>query len=181
MKKINKEILIKFRKTTDPKKLDEMIYNFEKTMNQLNYNYFLKESENPFIYLIEYSKPEDLIKQLQQKEYEDLEIVDMMIVKCTINNLNHIIDVILKKIRNKLQYTDTYNLTCHMDSYITCYSKDEFEEILNENLKDLIYIQQNSNNPTWNINIYIIGEISAINITRSNKNRNKFNQYMVKT
>ena len=68
-----------------------------------------------------------------------------------------------------------------MDSYITCYSKDEFEEILNENLKDLIYIQQNSNNPTWNINIYIIGEISAINITRSNKNRNKFNQYMVKT
>ena len=67
MKKINKEILIKFRKTTDPKKLDEMLYNFEKTMNQLNYNYFLKESENPFIYLIEYSKPEDLIKQLQQK------------------------------------------------------------------------------------------------------------------
>ena len=168
MKKINKEILIKFRKTTDPKKLDEMLYNFEKTMNQLNYNYFLKESENPFIYLIEYSKPEDLIKQLQQKEYEDLEIVDMMIVKCTINNLNHIIDVILKKIRNKLQYTDTYNLTCHMDSYITCYSKDEFEEILNENLKDLIYIQQNSNNPTWNINIYIIGEISAIKINLIN-------------
>ena len=42
-KQNNKEILIKFKQTENPKELDEMLYQFEKELNEVNGNYFLKE------------------------------------------------------------------------------------------------------------------------------------------
>ncbi len=175
MKKQTKseEILIKFNKTNDPKKLDEMIYNFEKTIQNNTYNYFLKESENPYIFFIEHPKPEEFIKEINLKETEINEIIP---VKCVLNNINYISSLILKKIRHKITYNDTFNIQCHIDSYTTQQTKEELEKELERNIHEITHIST-SEDPMWKINVYIIGEISAINITRSNKNRNKFSQY----
>ena len=54
-KQNNKEILIKFKQTENPKELDEMLYQFEKELNEVNGNYFLKESESPFIYFLDFN------------------------------------------------------------------------------------------------------------------------------
>ena len=50
-------------------------------------------------------------------------------------------------------------------------------EKLKSKIQDILAIPIQKNNPIWNINIHIIGEVSAINIERSNKNRNKYSQY----
>lgn len=59
------EMLVKFNQVTTPQELDEEIYLFEKKMNEQAYNYFLKESENPFIFILEYPKPDELIKEIE--------------------------------------------------------------------------------------------------------------------
>lgn len=52
--KTNKpELLIKFNETENAKQLDEMIYQFEKNINNKKEDYFLKESENPYIFFLE--------------------------------------------------------------------------------------------------------------------------------
>ena len=57
MKVKNQEILVKFNEVKTPYELDEILYQFHKIMNQLNNSYYLKESEDPLIYFIEYSNP----------------------------------------------------------------------------------------------------------------------------
>ena len=64
--KTNKpELLIKFNETENAKQLDEMIYQFEKNINNKKEDYFLKESENPYIFFLEYPKPQELIKEIE--------------------------------------------------------------------------------------------------------------------
>ncbi|PAV07383.1 hypothetical protein [Methanosphaera cuniculi] len=173
-KQIQHEVLIKFIETENPRQLDNMLYNFEKHLDELKYEYFLKETENPFIYFIEYPKPNELIKITNT---ENLKIEDIKEVTCTINNLNHISYTIIEKIRYKITPTDTFKINIHKDSYIP------YENIINTHTEitnaicNILYISESSNDPTWDINIHLIGELCAISIKRSNKNRNKFSQY----
>lgn len=175
-KKNKKEVLIKFNQVNNPKELDEMLYQFERNMNNKKYNYFLKESENPFIFFIEYPQPDELIKEITYSH--DINYINEILpVTCVLNNMNYITATILKKIRHKISYNDTFNVTCHMDTYSSLYNTYEIENELIYRLQEIIGIPVSKNDPMWNIQIHIIGEICAINISRSNKNRNKFSQY----
>lgn len=165
-KQYNKEILIKFKQTQDPKELDEMLYEFEKKLKQVNINYYLKESENPFIYFLENDKPEELVKKLQiNKEYF------VIPVTCVINNMNYITSVILRKIRHKLCYKDTFKINCHMDSYCINQTEENIKNELTKRIENIIKIENTAKNPVWTINLYVIGDITAINITNAKSNR----------
>ncbi|WP_455646002.1 hypothetical protein [Methanosphaera sp.] len=170
------ELLIKFTEVTSPKELDNRLYEFEKNMNKKEYSYFLKGSENPCIYFLEYKNPEKLIKEI---EYDTTikKNIELIPVYCVLNNINHITSTILRKIRHKLTYTDTFKVNIHLDSYSALYTEEELEEELTMYLEDIMGIGSSEYDPMWNINIYIVGDISAINIKRSNKNRNKFSNY----
>lgn len=174
MKKQTNEILIKFEETSKPQNLDEIIYNFQKNMNTEKHNYFLKETENPYIFFLEYPKPDELIRNINT---ENLHIKDMKKVKCTINNLNYITSTILKKIRYKNKQTDTFKINLYTESFITHENITELKNNIALAIRNILYIKEANNNPTWEINIHIIGELCAINIKRSNKNRNKFSTY----
>lgn len=165
-KQNNKEILIKFKATENAKELDEMLYQFEKELKEENIEYYLKESENPFIYFLENDKPEELIKHL--KISEEYSVVP---VTCVINNMNYITSVILRKIRHKLCCNDTFKIKCYMDTY--CFSQTE-EKIVNEltkRIENLIKIENTTSNPVWTINLYVVGDITAINIINTKNNR----------
>lgn len=159
-----KEIMIKFKETTKSKELDEMLYNFEEELNHINQNYFLKESENPFIYLLEYEKPEELIKQLKNQEYT------LIPVTCAPNNTNHITSTILRKIKHKIIYQDTLKINCHLDPYAITKTEDEIKDEITKRIENTTGLKT-SNKAVWNIEIYLLGDISAINITKNNKNK----------
>ncbi len=172
MKVKNQEILVKFNEVKTPYELDEILYQFHKIMNQLNNSYYLKESEDPLIYFIEYSNPEELINKLKNNN----EITTIVPVTCVLSNLNYIIATISKKIRHKITHKDTLNVKCYMENY----DKNRTIKLKNEiitKLKESIGLPIDTVDPMWTINIFIIGEITAINITRSKKNRNKFSDY----
>ena len=61
---------------------------------------------------------------------------------------------------------------------MTLEEKEKLEKELKSKIQDILAIPIQKNNPIWNINIHIIGEVSAINIERSNKNRNKYSHYI---
>lgn len=175
-KKNKKEVLVKFNQVNNPKELDEMLYQFERNMNNKNYDYFLKESENPFIFFIEYPQPDELIKEITYSN--DINYINEILpVTCVLNNMNYITATILKKIRHKISYNDTFNVTCYIDTYSSLYNTYEIENELIYRLQEIIGIPVSESDPMWDIQIHIIGEICAINIKRSNKNRNKFSQY----
>lgn len=165
-KQNNKEVLIKFKQTSNPKELDEMLYQFEKELNKVNNNYFLKESESPFIYFLEYAKPEELIKQLKiNSEYT------IIPVTCVISNMNYITSVILRKIRHKLCYKDTFKINCYLNTYCISQTEKNIEEELAKRIENIIKIEKCTNNPVWTINLYIVGDITAINIINTKNNR----------
>ncbi len=165
-KQYNKEILIKFKQTPNPKELDEMLYQFEKELKEENINYYLKESENPFIYFLENDKPEELIKLLKiSEEY------CVIPVTCVINNMNYITSVILRKIRHKLCYKDTFKINCYMDSYCISQTEDNIENELTKRIENIIKIEYTTSNPVWTINLYVVGDITAINIINTKSNR----------
>lgn len=161
----NKEIMIKFKETTQAKELDEMIYHFEEEMNNINNTYFLKESENPFIFLLEYPKPEELIKQLHNEEYELIPVI------CAPNNTNHITSTILRKIKHKVLYDDTLKVDCHLNTYLLSKTEDEITDEITRRIKTTTGLKTAEHDPVWNIEIFIIGDISAINITKNNQNK----------
>jgi len=165
-KQKSKEILLKFKKTQTPKELDENLYQFERQLKEVDVNYYLKESENPFIYFIENDKPEELIKQLEvNEEYCILPVI------CVINNMNYITSTILRKIRHKLCYKDTFKINCHMDTYCISQTKESMENELTKRLENIIKIENSANNPVWTINLYVVGDITAINIKNTKNNR----------
>jgi tRNA acetyltransferase TAN1 len=143
-----------------------MLYQFEKELNEVNCNYFLKESESPFIYFLEYAKPEELIKQLKiNNEYS------IIPVTCVISNMNYITSVILRKIRHKLCYKDTFKINCYLNKYCTSQTEENIEEELTKRIENIIKIDKSKNNPVWTINLYIVGDITAINIINTKNNR----------
>ena len=52
MKRKNKELLIKFNDKSDINEVDNLIYTVQDKINQVDTNYYLKESESPFIYFL---------------------------------------------------------------------------------------------------------------------------------
>jgi tRNA acetyltransferase TAN1 len=163
-KRNNKEVLLQFKQTPNPKELDEMIYQFEKEMNKNNYDYFLKESENPFIFFIELSKPEELIKQLRFKEE-----YTVTPVTCVISNINYITSVVLRKIRHKISFNDTFKINCYSNTYCTIETSENIANELTDRIEDIIKIEKTNDDPVWTIDLYIVGDITAINITKTNK------------
>lgn len=162
----NKEILLKFKQTHNPRELDEMLYEFEKEMNENNDQYFLKESENPFIYFLEYGKPEELVKRLKLKnEYTAIPVT------CVLSNMNYITATILRKIRHKICYQDTFKINCHINTFCIEQTKETLENELSDRIHNVTKIDRNVNNPVWTINVYIVGDITAINITNTKSNR----------
>ncbi|RAP52587.1 MAG: hypothetical protein BZ138_02810 [Methanosphaera sp. rholeuAM270] len=168
-KKINKELLIEFKQTHNPKELDEMLTRFEHDMNKKHLNYFLKESENPFIYFMEYSKPEELIRELEIREEYNLTPVT-----CVISNMNYITSTILRKIRHKISYNDTFKVNCHINSYTTPKAKNKIEQELTSKLEEIMRIEEDYKKPVWTINVYIVGDITGINIVSRKHNRTSF-------
>lgn len=169
-KQNNKEVLIEFKQTTNPKELDEMLMKFENNMNQRHIKYFLKESENPFIYFLEYPKPEELIKELEfEEEY------DLTPVTCVISNMNYITATILRKIRHKICYQDTFKVNCFIDSYSTILTKEKIEDELSSRIENLMHLEKNLINPVWTIEVHIVGDITGINIITKKQNRTKCN------
>ena len=162
----NKEILLKFKQTHNPRELDEMLYEFEKEMNENNDTYFLKESENPFIYFLEYAKPEELVKRLKLKnEYTAIPVT------CVLSNMNYITATILRKIRHKICYQDTFKINCHINTFCIEQTKETLENELSDRIHNVTKIDRTVNNPVWTINVYIVGDITAINITNIKSNR----------
>lgn len=168
-KQNNKEVLVEFKQTTNPKELDEMLMKFENTMNKRHLKYFLKESENPFIYFLEYAKPEELIKELEFKEEYNL-----VPVTCVISNMNYITSTILRKIRHKICYQDTFKVNCYIDSYTTLKTKETIEEELTLRIKNLMHLEKDMKNPVWTIEVYIVGDITGINIITKKQNRTPY-------
>jgi tRNA acetyltransferase TAN1 len=74
------------------------------------------------------------------------------------------------KIRHKITYNDTFNLTCHGD-YLYEENKLKIESELIEQIKNITKIEENETCPNWDINLYIIGEITGINIKRKYYNQ----------
>ncbi|MDD6285719.1 hypothetical protein OTK55_03250 [Methanosphaera sp. Vir-13MRS] len=170
------EMLVKFNQVTTPQELDEEIYLFEKKMNEQAYNYFLKESENPFIFILEYPKPDELIKEIEIRD--DLKnIVELVPVECVQSNINYITSAIIRKIKHKVAYDDTFNVTYHIYSFSVTFDRIKLEKNLKTNIEELINIPVNNKNPMWDIHVYLLGELSAVNIIRSKRNRNKYSQY----
>ncbi|MBR0471541.1 MAG: hypothetical protein IJI98_02455 [Methanosphaera sp.] len=165
-KQNNKELLIKFKQTPNPKELDDMLTQFENNMNKKHHKYFLKESENPFIYFLEYSKPEELMKELEIKE--EYKITP---VTCVMSNMNYITATILRKIRHKICYQDTFKVNCYINSYTTPETKEKIEEELTARLKNLMHLEKDLIKPVWTIEIYIVGDITGINIISKKQNR----------
>ena len=169
IKKHNKEILLEFKETQNPKELDEMLTRFENNLNKRHLNYFLKESENPFIYFLEYAKPEELIKELEIKEEYNLTPVT-----CVISNMNYITAAIIRKIRHKIQHNDTFKVNCYMNTYTTIKNKENIEEELSFRLENIMHIEKDLNKPVWTIEVHIVGNITGINITVKKQNRIKY-------
>jgi len=168
----NKELLIQFKETSNPKELDEMLTNFESNMNKKQLKYFLKESENPFIYFLEYAKPEELIKELElKKEY------NLTPVTCVISNMNYITSTILRKIRHKICYNDTFIVNCHLNSYTTLKTKETIEEEISFRLKNITHLEIDPYKPVWIIDVYIVGDITGINITSKKHNRIRYDMW----
>lgn len=168
MKKDNKEILIKINDKTDLNEIDNLIYIVQDTINQIDKNYYLKESESPFIYFLEYPNPNELIKKI--KISDELEqLLEIIPVTCVMSNSNYVLSTILKKIRHKITYNDTFNITCHNDHPYPTDKKTETELI--EQIKNITKIRENQTCPNWDINLYIIGEITGINIKRKYYNQ----------
>ena len=170
-KKQNKEILIKFNKTENPKELDEMLYQFEQEMNNMNRRYFLKETENPFIFLLEYENPEELIK-----EKSIIEKYKIIPVTCVHSNTNYITSTILRKIRHKITSLDTFEVNCHLNTYSPFLTEHDIADEITNQIQTITGIKKNNNNPVWKINIYIVGDITAININKINKNKIEINE-----
>lgn len=168
----NKETLIIFKQTSNPKELDNMIYRFEKDMDEFNKKYFLKESENPFIYFLEYSKPEELVKRLNSEEYT------IIPVTCVLSNMNYITSTILRKIRHKLCVNDTFEINCYINTYCIQQTKDMIEYELSQRIKNIIKIEYDTYHPVWTINVYVVGDITAINIINS-KNKIKEQRFEI--
>ena len=163
MKENNKEILIKFNNKADINEVDNLIYTVQDRIDEIDKNYYLKESESPFIYFLEYSNPNELIKKI--KINEELEpLLEIIPVTCVTSNSNYVISTILRKIRHKISYDDTFNLTCHVDYPYTM--EDKMQTELTSQIKNIIKIRKNDTCPNWDINLYIIGEITGINIKR---------------
>ncbi|OED30859.1 hypothetical protein [Methanosphaera sp. WGK6] len=170
------ELLIKFTEVTNSKELDNRIYEFEKNMNEKEYSYFLKGSENPCIYFLEYQNPEELIKEIEYDRTINNNI-ELIPVYCVLNNINYITSTILRKIRHKITYKDTFKVNIHFDSYSALYTEEKLKKELTIYLEEIMGIYSSEYDPMWTINIYVVGDISAINIKRSKKNRNKFSHY----
>ncbi len=168
MKKRNQEVLIKFNKTNE---LNSMMCTFEKEMNQIDDKYYLKESENPYIYFLEHSNPKELVKKVKIND-ELNQIIEAIPVICVMSNSNYVVSTILNKLRHKITYTDTFNITCHINSYIYLDNKQELEQQITQTIKEFTRIAENKENPQWDINIYIIGDITGISI-KHDKNRKK--------
>ncbi|MBQ6444680.1 MAG: hypothetical protein IJJ11_08415 [Methanosphaera sp.] len=168
MKRNNKEILIKINKTTDINEVDNLIYIVQDKIDQIDKNYYLKESESPFIYFLEYPNPNELIKKIKIND-ELNPLLEIIPVTCVISNSNYVLSTILKKIRHKITYNDTFNLTCHNDYPYPTDKKTETE--LTEQIKNITKIEENHTCPNWDINLYIIGEITGINIKRKYYNQ----------
>ena len=171
-KRYNKEILLKFKQTHNPHELDEMLYEFEKTMNRINSHYFLKESEDPFIYFLEYPKPEELIKELEI--YEEYTVIP---VTCVVSNMNYITSTILRKIRHKICYQDTFKINCFLNTYSISQSKESIEQELTNRIKNITKIESERHHPVWTIDVYIVGDITAINIISNKQYRIKCDRW----
>lgn len=164
MKENNKELLIKFDEKSDIKEVDDLINLFQNKIDEIDKEYYLKESESPFIYFLEYDNPNELIKKFKDDEFHNY--FEIIPVTCVTSNSNYVISTILKKIRHKLTYNDTFNLTCHIDNAYE--SQEEHMKVdLTNQIKNIIKIPENNSNPNWDINLYIIGEITGINIKRN--------------
>lgn len=167
MKKRNQEVLIKFN-TTD--KLNNMICTFEEKMNQIDKNYYLKESENPYIYFLEHPNPKELVKKVNVNN--DLKkMIEAIPVVCVMSNSNYVVSTILNILRHKITYTDSFNITCHINSYIDVDNKQTIEQQITKTIKEFTKIPENKENPQWDINIYIIGDITGINIKHEKNSR----------
>lgn len=169
MKENKKEILIKFNQEADINEVDNLLYTIQDKINQIDNNYYLKESESPFIYFLEYPNPNELVKKIKISDEleQQLEIIP---VTCVNTNTNYVISTILQKIRHKITYNDTFNLTCHSD-YIYQINNKQLETDLTTQIKNIIKIPENHTCPNWDINIYIIGDITGINIKRKYYNQ----------
>lgn len=165
-----KEILIKFKKAENPKELDQMIYDFENDINDIKKPYYLKESENPYIYIMEYSKPKEIIKKVELNDTIKSKVKIIPVTSVT-NNINHITSEIIKKIRNKTSLEDTYEVTCHTDPYYNIKSKDLIEYEISERIENIIHIHPNNKQPKWKINIYLVGDESFINIKKTKQHQ----------
>lgn len=168
MKRNNKEILIKINKTTDINEVDNLIYIVQDKIDQIDKNYYLKESESPFIYFLEYPNPNELIKKIKISDELD-SLLEIIPVTCVISNSNYVLSTILRKIRHKITYNDTFNITCHNDYPYPTDKQTESELI--EQIKNIAKIEENQTCPNWDINLYIIGEITGINIKRKYYNQ----------
>ncbi|MDO5825573.1 MAG: hypothetical protein Q4Q22_04260 [Methanosphaera sp.] len=169
MKNNKKEILIKFNPKADINEVDDLIYIVQDKIDQIDKNYYLKESESPFIYFLEYQNPNELIKKIKMNE-ELEQLLEIIPVTCVMSNTNYVISTILRKIRHKITYNDTFNLTCHND-YPYAYDEDRMQTELTKQIKNIIKIKEDETCPNWDINLYIIGEITGINIKRKYYNQ----------
>lgn len=162
------EILIEFNNTKDAKELDCMITEFEKDLNNLNQHYYLKESENPYIYFLEYNNPTQLIQQIEfQPSYNDISTI--IPVKCVYSNINHITTTILEKMRYKIIPSETFNVKCFLDSYSIEYTEEQLKHEIINRINKSVGLESSPTEPNWNIEIHIIGSTTGINIKRTNK------------
>lgn len=169
MKNCKKEMLIKFNTTQNMQEIDELIYLFEDKINQIDENYYLKESENPFIYVLEYPNPSKLIKKMEISEEKLENMMELIPVTCVNSNTNYVISTILNKIRHKISYNDTFKVTCHLNPYDNPENKIQLEKDISSQIQNIIKIPLNKNNPLWDIHLYIIGDITGINIKKADR------------
>ena len=85
--------------------------------------------------------------------------------------MNYITSVILRKIRHKLCYKDTFKINCYLNTYCISQTEENIEQELTKRIENIIKIEKCKENPVWTINLYVVGDITAINIINTKNNR----------
>ncbi len=169
------EIMVRFPSNQDSNQLDYLINEFEKNLESHHDQYYLKESEDPYIFFLEHPKADKFIKKVTLLEqFRDIEMVH---VNCVKNNINHVTTLIIEKIRHKVSYKDSFKIQCYLEGFSVNDQRENMEKQISDIIEEVIQIPYNNEDPVWSISIYILSDMCAINIHRSNKNRNKFSQY----
>ena len=69
------------------------------------------------------------------------------------------------------KFKDTFKINCYLNTYCISQTEENIEQELTKRIENIIKIEKCKENPVWTINLYVVGDITAINIINTKNNR----------